>query len=49
MKKESTKPCRTGARSIWQKHVAIQTVALVAAVGIHAPVFAWPGLQSTLV
>lgn len=39
----------TGACSVWQKHVAIQTVALVAAVRVHASVFAWPGLQSTLV
>lgn len=31
------------------QHIAIEAVALVAAVCVHAPVFARPGLQTTLV
>lgn len=36
-------------RSIRHEHVAIQAVALVAAVRIHAPMLAWPRLHPTLV
>lgn len=39
----------TCAGPIWHQHVAIETVALVAAVGVHAPVLAGPRLQATLV
>lgn len=40
---------RTGAGAIGHQHVAVETVALEAAEGVHAAVLAGPWLQPTLI
>lgn len=39
----------TSTGSVRQQHVPVETVALVTPVSVHAPVFAGPWLQPTLV